>query len=91
MLDRLGRCQVIGVTVTSVLVDSVNDEFSLFFIEELCLVREIDDEEKTKSSESDGDDAEEEENPPPCMQDASLGHKSKAVTNNVGETGDGHG
>jgi hypothetical protein len=90
MLHRLGPGQLVGVTITTIPVDSVDNELSLLFIEELCLVREIDDKKETKRTEGDCDDAEEEEDPTPGVQNACLGHESKPVANDVGETGDGH-
>lgn len=80
----------VGVTVSTIHVDTVDNELSLFLVQEFRLVGEVDDEQKTEDAQGDGYDSEQEEDPSPCVEFASGGDLGESVADDLGETRNCH-
>lgn len=83
--------ELVGLSVSSLDVDTVDDEGGLLLGEEGVLVGEVDDDEVGEHSESDGNDSEDEEDPPPGGKAGASAHLGDSVTHDVGETRHRHG
>jgi hypothetical protein len=90
MSKDLGLGHHVGGTISSILVDTFDDESSLILVQEPGLVGEVDNQNKTKDAERDCDDAKEEEDPSPGVEHSRRLDEGETVTDDVGETRDGH-
>lgn len=90
MSDGLLGGHDVRSTVSTIRVDTVDDELSLHLIQKLGLIREVHDEQQTGNTEGDGDDSEQEEDPSPCVEHTSGFDFGKTVANDLRETGNSH-
>lgn len=80
----------IGNTISTVHIDTIDDELSLLLVQEFRLIREVDDDQETSDTEGDGNDSEQEEDPSPSVKLASGFDLGESVTDNLGKAGDRH-
>lgn len=86
MSEHLGPGHHVGNTISTILVDTFNDESTFILVQEFGLVGEVDDENKTEKTKGDGDDSEEEEDPSPRVEGSRGLDEGETVTDDVGET-----